>query len=128
MRNEDFEHRDLLGSAYEYLVYMFAESAGKKGGEFYTPRDVVSLMVRLVDPKEGQRIYDPCCGSGGMLIYARQHVGEHGGNSDNLPVRSNESAGGEILLYQTEDGETRVEVRLREETVWLSQKQLAELL
>ena len=80
MRNEDFEHRDLLGSAYEYLVYMFAETAGKKGGEFYTPRDVVSLMVRLVDPKEGQRIYDPCCGSGGMLIYARQHVGEHGGN------------------------------------------------
>ena len=107
---------------------MFAESAGKKGGEFYTPRDVVSLMVRLVDPKEGRRIYAPCCGSGGMVIYARQHVGEHGGNSDNLPVRSNESAGGEILLYQTEDGETRVEVRLREETVWLSQKQLAELL
>ena len=64
----------------------------------------------------------------GTVIYARQHVGEHGGNSDNLPVRSNESAGGEILLYQTEDGETRVEVRLREETVWLSQKQLAELL
>jgi type I restriction enzyme M protein len=86
MRNEDFEHRDLLGSAYEYLVYMFAESAGKKGGEFYTPRDVVSLMVRLVDPKEGQRIYDPCCGSGGMLIYARQHVGEHGGNPDNLSL------------------------------------------
>lgn len=93
MRNEDFEHRDLLGSAYEYLVYMFAESAGKKGGEFYTPRDVVSLMVRLVDPKEGQRIYDPCCGSGGMLIYARQHVGEHGGNPDNLSLYGQDNEG-----------------------------------
>ena len=93
MRNEDFEHRDLLGSAYEYLVYMFAESAGKKGGEFYTPRDVVSLMVRLVDPKEGQRIYDPCCGSGGMLIYARQHVREHGGNADDLALYGQDNEG-----------------------------------
>lgn len=93
MRNEDFEHRDLLGSAYEYLVYMFAESAGKKGGEFYTPRDVVSLMVRLVDPQEGQRIYDPCCGSGGMLIYARQHVGEHGGNTQNLSLYGQDNEG-----------------------------------
>jgi len=47
LRNADFEHHDLLGSAYEYLIYMFAESAGKKGGEFYTPRSVVKLMVRL---------------------------------------------------------------------------------
>ena len=93
MRNEDFEHRDLLGSAYEYLVYMFAESAGKKGGEFYTPRDVVSLMVRLVDPKEGMRIYDPCCGSGGMLIYARQYVGEHGGNVDDLSLYGQDNEG-----------------------------------
>ncbi|MBE2889127.1 class I SAM-dependent DNA methyltransferase [Geobacter anodireducens] len=93
MRSEDFEHRDLLGSAYEYLVYMFAESAGKKGGEFYTPRDVVRLMVRLVDPKEGQRIYDPCCGSGGMLIYARQHVDEHGGNVNNLSLYGQDNEG-----------------------------------
>lgn len=93
MRSEDFEHRDLLGSAYEYLVYMFAESAGKKGGEFYTPRDVVRLMVRLVDPKEGQRIYDPCCGSGGMLIYSRQHVDEHGGNANNLSLYGQDNEG-----------------------------------
>lgn len=93
MRSEDFEHRDLLGSAYEYLVYMFAESAGKKGGEFYTPRDVVRLMVRLVDPKEGQRIYDPCCGSGGMLIYARQHVDEHGGDANNLSLFGQDNEG-----------------------------------
>lgn len=93
MRNEDFEHRDLLGAAYEYLVYMFAEAAGKKGGEFYTPRDVVSLMVRLVDPREGQRIYDPCCGSGGMLIYARQHVAENGGNPENLSLYGQDNEG-----------------------------------
>ncbi len=91
MRNEDFEHRDLLGSAYEYLVYMFAESAGKKGGEFYTPRSVVRLMVRLVDPKENQRIYDPCVGSGGMLIYARQYVKEHGGDENNLSLFGQDS-------------------------------------
>jgi len=93
MRSEDFEHRDLLGSAYEYLVYMFAESAGKKGGEFYTPRDVVRVMVRLVDPKEGQRIYDPCCGSGGMLIYSRQHVDEHGGDANNLSLYGQDNEG-----------------------------------
>ena len=74
LRNEDFEFPDLLGAAYEYLIGEFADSAGKKGGEFYTPRAVVRMMVRLVEPKEGQRIYDPCCGSGGMLIYARQYV------------------------------------------------------
>lgn len=93
MRNEDFEHRDLLGSAYEYLVSVFAQESGKKGGEFYTPRDVVSLMVRLVDPGEGQRIYDPCCGSGGMLIYARQYVAEHGGNADNLSLYGQDNEG-----------------------------------
>jgi type I restriction enzyme M protein len=93
MRNEDFEHRDLLGAAYEYLVYTFAEGAGKKGGEFYTPRDVVALMVRLVDPKPGQRIYDPCCGSGGMLIYARQYIIEHHGNSQNISLNGQENSG-----------------------------------
>lgn len=65
LRNEDFEFPDLLGAAYEYLIGEFAESAGKKGGEFYTPRDVVRLMVRLIKPQEGMRVYDPCCGSGG---------------------------------------------------------------
>jgi len=93
MRNEDFEHRDLLGSAYEYLVSVFAQESGKKGGEFYTPRDVVSLMVRLVDPQEGQRIYDPCCGSGGMLIYGRQYVAEHGGDAENLSLCGQDNEG-----------------------------------
>ena len=64
LRNEDFEFPDLLGAAYEYLVGEFADSAGKKGGEFYTPRSVVRMMVRLIEPREGMRIYDPCSGSG----------------------------------------------------------------
>ena len=72
--DEDFELPDLLGAAYEYLIGEFADSAGKKGGEFYTPRDVVRLMVRLLDPREGMRVYDPCCGSGGMLIASHRHV------------------------------------------------------
>lgn len=59
--DEDFEFPDLLGAAYEYLIKEFADSAGKKGGEFYTPRDVVRIMVELLDPQPGMRIYDPCC-------------------------------------------------------------------
>jgi type I restriction enzyme M protein len=59
LRNEDFEFPDLLGAAYEYLVGEFADSAGKKGGEFYTPRTVIRMMVRLVKPQEGMRVYDP---------------------------------------------------------------------
>ena len=80
LRNEDFEFPDLLGAAYEYLVGEFADSAGKKGGEFYTPRSVVRMMVRLIEPREGMRIYDPCSGSGGMLILSKEYVEEHGGN------------------------------------------------
>lgn len=68
LRNEDFEFPDLLGAAYEYLIGEFADSAGKKGGEFYTPRDVVRLMVQILKPQERMRIYDPCVGSGGMLL------------------------------------------------------------
>jgi type I restriction enzyme M protein len=93
LRNEDFEFPDLLGAAYEYLIRDFADSAGKKGGEFYTPRQVVQLMVRLVDPKEGMSIYDPCSGSGGMLIYARNHVADNGGNPRNLQLAGQEANG-----------------------------------
>ena len=78
LRNEDFEFPDLLGAAYEYLIGEFADSAGKKGGEFYTPRSVVQMMVRLVKPSLAHDIYDPCCGSGGMLIAAREYIDEHG--------------------------------------------------
>jgi type I restriction enzyme M protein len=84
LRDDDFQFSDLLGSAYEYLINTFAESAGKKGGDFYTPRDVIRLMVRLLNPKEGMSIYDPTCGSGGMLIITAEHVANSGGDTSNL--------------------------------------------
>lgn len=93
LRNEDFEFPDLLGAAYEYLLKEFADSAGKKGGEFYTPPHVKTLMVRLVKPKEGMRIYDPTVGSGGFLIEARQYVEEKGQNPKNLALYGQENNG-----------------------------------
>src|SRR6056297_3161860 len=72
--NENLKDADLLGRAYEYLIRQFADDAGKKGGEFYTPREVVKLLVRILDPQSGDRVYDPCCGSGGMLIYSAEHI------------------------------------------------------
>lgn len=63
---------------------MFAESAGKKGGDFYTPRDVIRLMVRVLNPAPGMVIYDPCCGSGGMLIISREYIEQSGGDPTNL--------------------------------------------
>ena len=84
LRNEDFQFSDLLGSAYEFLINMFAESAGKKGGDFYTPRDVIRMMVRILNPTQGMSIYDPTCGSGGMLIISREYIEQSGGDPTNL--------------------------------------------
>lgn len=83
-RNEDFQFSDLLGSAYEFLINMFAESAGKKGGDFYTPRDVIRLMVRILKPTAAMKINDPTCGSGGMLIISREYIEQSGGDPTNL--------------------------------------------
>ena len=66
--------QDLMGKAYEYLIARFADDAGKKGGEYYTPKEVVRLLVELVDPRCGMTIYDPACGSGGMLLEAIAHA------------------------------------------------------
>ncbi|MBO1519396.1 type I restriction-modification system subunit M [Oceanisphaera pacifica] len=86
LRNSDFERPDLLGTAYEYLIKMFADSAGKKGGEFYTPSEVVELLVCLLKPQAGMRIYDPTVGSGGMLVQTRNYLASNGGNSANLSL------------------------------------------
>ena len=72
--NADLYKADMLGDAYEYLIKQFADDAGKKGGEFYTPKAVVQLLVELLDPHPGQSVYDPTCGSGGMLVEAAHHV------------------------------------------------------
>lgn len=86
LRNQDFERPDLLGTAYEYLIKMFADSAGKKGGEFYTPSEVVELLVTLLKPQPGMRIYDPTVGSGGMLVQTRNYLERHGENPANLSL------------------------------------------
>lgn len=67
---------DIMGDAYEYLIKKFADDSKKNAGEFYTPRTIVALMVRLLDPKDGQTVYDPACGTGGMLIEAIKHMGD----------------------------------------------------
>jgi type I restriction enzyme M protein len=76
----------MLGRAYEYLIEKFADDAGKKGGEFYTPRKVVRLIVELLQPKEGMRICDPTCGSGGMLIECAHYLERQGQNPKNLSL------------------------------------------
>lgn len=86
LRNEDFESPDMLGSAYEYLIKQFADSAGKKGGEFYTPTEVVRLLVALIKPHAGMTVYDPTVGSGGMLINTRNYLVQHGENPANLSL------------------------------------------
>lgn len=90
LRNSDFERPDLLGTAYEYLIKMFADSAGKKGGEFYTPSEVVQLLVALLKPHAGMRIYDPTVGSGGMLIQMRNYLATHNENAANLSLYGQE--------------------------------------
>lgn len=79
LTNEDVES-DVLGQAYEYLIKKFADVTNKKAGEFYTPRSIVRLMINILDPREGETIYDPACGTGGMLLEAVHHVKNSGGN------------------------------------------------
>lgn len=88
--NEYLESEDILGDAYQYLIKQFADEGGKKGGEFYTPTEVVKIMVNLLKPEEGDRIYDPTCGSGGMLIQSIQYIKEHGGNYKNVSLYGQE--------------------------------------
>lgn len=96
--NDNFEFPDLLGAAYEYLIKYFADSAGKKGGQFYTPPNVVRLMVGLLKPEEGMSIYNPTAGSGGMLIQSSQWVAEHGGNPDRLELHGQENDGAVVSV------------------------------
>ncbi len=86
LTNDNFDFPDLLGSAYEYMIKNFADSAGKKGGEFYTPAPVVQLMVRIIKPQSGMTVYDPTCGSGGMLIQSKQYVEELGQDASRLVI------------------------------------------
>ena len=77
LRPSQLDSADIIGDAYEYMISNFASDAGKKGGEFFTPSEVSRLVAELVDPKENERIYDPTCGSGGLLLKAYNKVTSH---------------------------------------------------
>lgn len=96
LRNSDLEKEDIFGDAYEYLLEKFADETKKKGGEFFTPREVVQLMVNITCPKEGMKICDPTCGSGGMLIVSRKYVEAHRGDPRNLVLDGQESNYGNL--------------------------------
>jgi len=120
LRDENFEFPDLLGAAYESLIKWFADSAGKKAGEFYTPAEVVRTLVEVVDPQEGMSIYDPTCGSGGMLIQAADYIRECGGNPRNRSLYGQESIGTtwsickmNMLLHGVSDADIRQEDTIR---------------
>ncbi len=93
LKDSDFEFPDLLGAAYEWLIKHFADSAGKKAGEFYTPAEVVRICVEICDPKEKMSVYDPTVGSGGMLIQARDYLRECGGTAQELTLSGQEKMG-----------------------------------
>jgi type I restriction enzyme M protein len=81
---------DLLGRVYEYFLSQFASAEGKKGGEFYTPRCVVRLLVEMIEPYKG-RVYDPCCGSSGMFVQSEQFITAHGGKRGDISIYGQES-------------------------------------
>lgn len=91
---EGHESRDILGRIYEYFMGMFADAEGKRGGQFYTPRSIVRLLVTMLAPQPGSRIYDPCCGSGGMFVQSEEFI------------ESNAGRGGDIAVYGQESNQT----------------------
>ncbi len=93
LKDEDFEFPDLLGAAYEWLIKFFADSAGKKAGEFYTPAAVVRICVEIADPQTNMSVYDPTVGSGGMLIQSRDYLRECGHDPRNLALYGQEKIG-----------------------------------
>jgi type I restriction enzyme M protein len=93
LTDDNLEFPDLLGAAYEYLIKYFADNAGKKGGEFYTPNEVVRLLVNILEPTHDAEIYDPTVGSGGMLIESKNYVENRYGTSRNLSLYGQEKSG-----------------------------------
>ena len=82
--------RDVLGRVYEYFLTQFASAEGKKGGQFYTPTCVVRLLVEMIEPYRG-RVYDPCCGSGGMFVQSEKFIEAHGGRIGDISIYGQES-------------------------------------
>lgn len=87
---EHGDEKDILGRTYEYCLSMFAEQEGKRGGEFFTPSCVVRTLVEVLQPFKG-RVYDPCCGSGGMFVQSAKFVESHSGNINNIAIYGQDS-------------------------------------
>lgn len=90
LHEESGRSKDILGRVYEYFLSQFAGAEGKRGGEFYTPRSVVRVLVEMLEPYSG-RVYDPCCGSGGMFVQSERFVQEHGGRIGDIAIYGQES-------------------------------------
>ncbi|MES1181275.1 MAG: N-6 DNA methylase, partial [Flavobacterium sp.] len=93
LQDDNLEFPDLMGAAYEYLIKHFEDSAGKKAGEFYTPNEVVKLLVNILEPGEDAEIYDPTVGSGGMLIECKNYVESRYGSARNISLYGQEKSG-----------------------------------
>jgi type I restriction enzyme M protein len=93
LRDDNLEFPDLMGAAYEYLIKHFADSAGKKAGEFYTPNEIVRLLVNILEPSKDAEIYDPTVGSGGMLIECKNYVESRYSTAKNLSLYGQEKSG-----------------------------------
>jgi len=93
LRDDNLEFPDLMGAAYEYLIKHFADSAGKKAGEFYTPNEIVKLLVNILEPGENAEISDPTVGSGGMLIECKNYVESRYGSARNISLYGQEKSG-----------------------------------
>ncbi|MBU4607576.1 MAG: type I restriction-modification system subunit M, partial [Methanobacterium sp.] len=88
--DKESKSQDVLGRVYEYFLGQFAAAEGKKGGQFYTPRSIVRVLVEMIEPYQG-RVYDPCCGSGGMFVQSEKFIEEHQGRIDDLSIYGQES-------------------------------------
>ncbi|MCD6460193.1 SAM-dependent DNA methyltransferase [bacterium] len=88
--NPENRDKDLLGKVYEYFLGQFADAEGKSGGQFYTPQCIVKLLVEMIEPYTG-RVYDPCCGSGGMFVHSEKFVKAHGGQLGDISIYGQES-------------------------------------
>jgi type I restriction enzyme M protein len=96
---KDHKSKDILGRVYEYFLGQFADAEGKKGGQFYTPRSIVQLLVEMLEPYKG-RIYDGCCGSGGMFVQSEKFLEAHGGKRGDISVYGQESNPTTVRLAQ----------------------------
>ena len=100
--DEESRSKDVLGRIYEYFLSEFANAEGKKGGEFYTPRSVVRLLVAMLEPYKG-RVYDPCCGSAGMFVQSIKFINAHANGNGNGKVSR---AKADISIYGQESNHT----------------------